>query len=576
MEAWSCTIGAVLLIGLAAQPLYAADVPSLPPWAWAAAYAAIVAIPLGVSWWKALADKKLPTSRNDPPPNHISGWSVISLAFAVSIIVVLATWAATSDATKETINAEWGIGVTFGLAAAFIFAALAPSWDLEVRARGLLTLLGVIVKPFGLLLSFIDSILVYPVACSAGAALRPWYLRYFVLFGVLAPSAYIGFWLTPPWGAIPIAWAFIVAISMSRRWTWVEDDRELAMLNRRFVGAHLRIGFQQDLRDEALLSFMSMFFLVPLALRQAQLAALDYQFELFELDRAGALNIMTWIAFFGSELAKAAPFVDWAEVYHVGGSDDSIVKSAIAQHFVFATRVLVDLVFLAALLQALAISARNAKQRALFYDGTLNRLDPFIEPKEFRKLTCYKNGELVENKPEVDKFPPYDPVRLVELSGRGQREAMRVAAQALRAKQGGADSVALHMKLEERAAQQDAAAIDEVINAIRAAGPERIPYRLNEARKKLNGVRGFADARNKIATLMAEATDNADKTQHLLDFIMTDSLGSARANAIKGLLQAARNNEPGVLSILRERADDRSATNREREAAREVLRRYAS
>jgi len=217
------------------------------------------------------------------------------------------------ETNRETINTDWGERITFALVIAFMLAAVLPALHIGDRASGLINFIGRLIHPFGRALSILDSILVFAVAGAAGVTQRSMFVRYLSLFGTLGACAAMGYWLEPPWGLAPLAWGFLVAIAISRRWAWIETDRELAMLNRRFVGPHLRIGFAQDLRDEALLSFAFLLLLVPLGLRQAQIGAFDAHYELFNVTLEEAENLRTWIGFFGTELAKAVPFVDWAK-----------------------------------------------------------------------------------------------------------------------------------------------------------------------------------------------------------------------------------------------------------------------
>jgi hypothetical protein len=554
---------------------------------WWAAALGLAALPaILAAWIKAILDGRLPARPGGEPRHaHISGWSFLLIALAVSIIIGLATWAATGgEQTKETIDSEWGIVIVFGLALAFTAAAISPGLNLVQRTSGFTRAVGGLIAPFGRLLSIFDSVLVFVVAGSAGATRENTWLRYLMLAAVLIPCGALGYTMEAPWGLIPIGWGFLVAISMSRRWAWIEDDRELAMLNRKFAGSHLRIGFKQDMRDEALLSFMSMFFLIPLALRQAQITALDNTFPLFSVNREDAENLWLWISFFGTELAKAVPFVDWAEIYHVGGSDDNIVQSPAAQHFVFGTRILVDLVFLAALLQALAISARNSKQRELFYGGTLDRLDPFIEPQEFKNLVSRLEGKWQAVEARVKAFPRYDRVRVAELLSDSQQPGyMRVAADALRKEQGGATSTELHAELLDRATKlrdggENVSREDvmQVVLSIRAAGAERDINKLDETRLKLNGVARAIDLRSQIIRLVIDAPNGPARTRALMNALVgpnQDYLGQVRALAIAGLSDAAANDEPGVLAAIRDRATSEAATVREKQEANALLRR---
>jgi hypothetical protein len=477
-------------------------------------------VPFVACWRAAILDGRLPALPvGTPKHDHITGWGFLALACIVGVIVGLATWATSSEIADKRIHADWGVGVVFGLAIAFVFAALTPviaNALAPAQARRLFAFvrpLGWVARPFGTVLSGIDSIMVFAVAGSAGAAQKWLLLRYFLLFGVIIPCAVLGYFLPAPYGLIPIAWGFVVAISMSRRWSWIEDDRELYMLNRKFSGSHLRIGFSQDLRDEALLSFMSMFFLVPLALQQFQAWTSDTATPLFHTTPGASLSLLDWIGYYGTELAKAVPFVDWAEIYQVEGVAPIEARTPMARHAVFATRVLVDLVFLAALLQALSISARNAKQMDLFWAGTLDRLDPFVEPREFRKLLRRTgDGAWEINEDALAKFPKYDGLRLAELSDPSHKP-IDLVARALRRRDGSDDEARFYEQLEERAfaKKKDADAIDEVLTALRMSSTHTQVDELDHVRIELNHKRAMNGVRETIVRMIRAAPNTTER-----------------------------------------------------------------
>lgn len=578
-EALACLASVILLMLLSAAPLYSELLPGWPvPWAWAAMFIGACALAVAASWVKGIFDKRLPARIGGEPRHaHISGWTFVWIVMVASVIVALATWASQSDTNRAVINTDWGVGIMIGLAVAFVAAALAPTVAIADHASGLISFAGRFVRPFGRFLSILDSILVFAIAGGAGATQRSMVIRYVMLLGTLGSCAAMGYWLEPPWGLVPLAWGFLVAIAISRRWAWIETDRELAMLNRRFVGSHLRIGFAQDMRDEALLSFASLLLLAPLALRQAQIAALGADFELFNTDIAAARDLSTWIGFFGAELAKAVPFVDWAEVYDVGGADEGLVRSPIAHHFVFATRILVDLVFLAALLQALSISARNATQRGLFYEGQLDRLDPFLEPREFRKLMRRGDkGALAPDPERVAAFPEYDPIRLSELAGDDDRgRVFRAAVNAVRVHQGGSNVAEFHTELARRLhlPERDKIAILEVVNAIRAAGPVRDIVLLDQLRRELNHVPRLIEVRTELTRLICEAPLSAEKTTALASAIEhdRDSLGPVRLAALSGLAEAAQRGDREAGFVLQRAMTSPGLTKPEQRSVREML-----
>jgi hypothetical protein len=552
--------GAIGLIALTAVVLWRSEIPyPLAELQLAIAFGVLGLIPFLASWRQAIRDTRLPALPNGSPKHqHISGLGVVAFALAVGLIILIAVWAAPGTEGGRGIQASWGVIVVAGLAIFFIVAAFAPNApDTPTSLRAATRLFGVLMSPIGRLFSVLDSMMVFAIAGAAGASRGTWQTRYFLLGATIVSCAILGYFLEPPWGLIPIAWAFVVAISISRRWAWIEDDRELSMLNRRYTGNHIRVGFEQDLRDEALLSFMSMFFLVPLALRQAQMWSEEAGTPLFQLTHS--VTLLDWIGFYGTELAKAVPFVDWAEIYEVAGVAPIEVKTAPARHVVFATRVLVDLVFLAALLQAIGISTRNAKQKELFFkEGVLDRLDPFIEQREFRKLVRRADtGGWEIDTDALHRFPKYDVIRLGELADQDRHPEIYIAARELRRRDGGGDSEDFHDELMRRAIQPrpDGAGIREVLTAIRTAGPTRQPYELSESRKALNSKPSMNELRSEIIRLIAEASDSDERVSAIVSALVgpdRDSVLSVRRPALVALEQALVRQSPEALACVRE------------------------
>lgn len=577
-----CLASVLVLVVLSAGPAYEARLPFHPlGWQWAAAFSLACVSAIVASWFRGMLDGRLPRRLGgEPRHSHISGWTFIWIVIGVVGVVELAQWAATSSANMRAVNRDWGVAVIAGLVVAFVVAAAMPTLDLEQRTAGLVAGIERGVRPFGRILSVIDSILVFAVAGAAGATQTSTTVRYIALFGALSACGTMGYWLQPPWGLVPLAWGVMVAISISRRWAWIEGDRELAMLNRRFVGPHLRIGFTQDLRDEALLSFASLLILAPLMLRQAQIAALGAHIELFNVDLQHAQDLRTWLAFFGTQLAGALPFVQWAGVYDVGGADNAIVSSVASRHVEFAIQCIVNLILLAALLQALAISARNAAQRGLFYEGQLDRLDPFIERREFRKLLRKTETGAWEPDPAlVAAFPHYDPIHLSEFAGAERNPMLRRIANAIRVQQGGANVAEFHTELVRRseASNRDKTALVEVLHAIRAAGPERMLNELNAARKALNNKRSIAGARTLLMQLITEAPVSPARAQALQSALDgdRDNLGPVRIVALRELCDSALRGDSDAVAALREIETSEQLTRAEKRDVRATLKRLA-
>ncbi|MEH6490009.1 hypothetical protein [Hyphomonas oceanitis] len=239
----------------------------------------------------------------------------------------------------------------------------------------------------GYLVSGLDAAMVRLLAPLSGATQGGLMVPQLILLLIMLPLSAMGYALPHPWGLAPIAIASLIIFGLGRRWAWVEDDREKALRIQTTRSDQFRIGFANDLRDEALMGYAWLFVLVPLALRQIQM-----HFDLFEpvdpMILAGAAQstgLIEWLKFFGTELAKGVPIVDWVDIYDVTQEEPFIPKGAAARHIVFISRLLVDVVLIAALLQAFGIMQRNKAQKRLFEAGQIDFFDPFLESHFFRQ-----------------------------------------------------------------------------------------------------------------------------------------------------------------------------------------------
>lgn len=245
----------------------------------------------------------------------------------------------------------------------------------------------------------LDAFLVRIGAVMVGMEHRSMWSRYSVLALTLGCLSVCGWFLPPPFGLVPALIALILALAVSRLWSWVEDDRALAALTGFNRDAPYRTEMREDYRDETLLGFIFVFALMPIIMYQIHhspaFAATD---GIFNVPTDQQHSFIDWIGFFGIELAKAVPIVDWAEIYNIGepGEDPIIsMRGAYSQHAVFLARITVDLVLIAALLQAIGISNRNRQQKRLYnagaipnnrhHPGLIDRLDPFVERAELQR-----------------------------------------------------------------------------------------------------------------------------------------------------------------------------------------------
>jgi hypothetical protein len=512
----------------------------------------IIVQPIAASWLQARLDKKLPVERNgEPNHKHISGLGVLTLVSSIVAIVILGV----VTATQAYFTRDAGLIVVFGLTGAFLLVAVGPNLQAgddvvhSMREEW-------IVKKIGQVLSFFDALLVFAVAGGFGAGQRRFLLRYFILISHVLAAALLGWWLPAPIGLIPLAWGFVCALAIARRWAWVEEDRENAMLNRRFVGSHIKVGFDQDLRDEALLSYASLLFLVPLALRQAHLALHGH---LFVVERTADINdFMVWLTFFGIELSKAVPFIDWAEIYQVHGSaaihvDDTSI--GLGQHVVFATRVLIDLVLLATLVQAISVSQRAAKLKQMFYeDKTLDRLDPFTEEKAFRRLVTRDGDNFHLIDPVPEPFLGYDQGRLEDLAEQHGNDPAGIAATELLEKRQ-SRSPELLLLDEAKRPEPDSDKMLDLIDRIRGIDEPAI-HDLEAAHYFLNASGKLRGVREEIVKLIAQKWRVGKAVSTLSDILTSnnnsvrDSRAEVRLIALSGLQDAAMNGNEEAYKVI--------------------------
>lgn len=338
---------------------------------------------------------------------------------AVSVLALIAGW--------EPVFAR-RIGPRLDRLVAPVFTTRAP-WIRWPRAtvRGLLS---VIWRAPSTLLSALDWLLARPVALLAGVRWAAWvghgwspWLRYATLaFWIGGSITTALFYLHSVPGLLALIPGFLAIFGVVRRWTWVERDRE-AFLIERGGPAHKRVGFEEDLRDEALTAMVFLFVLIPMALREIDQGV----FDAFDLIVDGAplnrpASLIEWIGFFGAELAKAVPFVDWSEVYNVENGSPIKPKDAqgVGPTLVFLLRATLDLLLIAAVLQAVQIAGRLREQGEAFHAGRLDILDPFAEVSALRAVERRISEEAVRRQSDIaNDFPThrsaYDFSRLIEI-----------------------------------------------------------------------------------------------------------------------------------------------------------------
>jgi hypothetical protein len=363
-----------------------------------------------------------------------------------------------------------GVGITFtviGVFAAIVFQdwiSGLPWLKAPVRA------LNGSIRRFAFLstiYNFIDDGLVRIGAHAAGVGHLRWETRYAILGGTLLCLVVMAWFLPEPWGLIPAAVGFVLALSVSRLWSWVEEDRNIASITRFDPSAPIRVGFREDFRDEALLGFIFVFLLIPIAMKQADLGLFSGGLYTADAGNPTKLDPLTWLSFFGLELAKALPIVDWADIYLDHGLAGSLRAETVeARHFTFAARALVDLVLVAALLQAVSVSARNRQQKTLYAAGKIARFDEILEQKELARSVRIGPTDWYNH--PVD-FRHYDEDRLKELYSGSDDEARKGFIKTIFDQAGKHVDPAIRV-LEELAKNQ--APIDELMQTLESVKAE--------------------------------------------------------------------------------------------------------
>ncbi|MEL6316392.1 MAG: hypothetical protein AAFR16_02010, partial [Pseudomonadota bacterium] len=375
------------------------------------------------------------------------------------------------------IPVAWGYWTVLGVALLALTAGFQPlvspplaRWLRGARWRRALAALvawpvGLIAGSLSVAWSLIDWAMAKGVAVAAGATWSDWRLRYGhggAMIGACVAAALAA----PPPIAIPAGLAgVLIILAIARRWSWVEADREVFLAAQRSrapapEGAArpgrrlIRIGFGEDLRDEALCGIVCLFLLAPLLLRQVDIAFDAYDLApaatveptAFQtsgfcraLDRAATPGetegVCDWLGFFGGELAKSVPLVDWSEVFEVQNESPIKATKTEGSALVFLLRLGLDLLLLASLALALRVAGAVATRTRAFSQGVLTTIDPFAERAWFRPVAIDLAAER-DGDPRIAARPAlwrataslahYAPRRLEEIAAGGAGALERV------------------------------------------------------------------------------------------------------------------------------------------------------
>ncbi|WP_148205909.1 MULTISPECIES: hypothetical protein [Hyphomonas] len=413
-------------------------------------------VPLLTSFWLHAKAEEEAFKRSVLRDDAISAPSFWVGAAILGSIIALAGWATKVSGNESAeLASNLTLFVTLGVIALFVAFIFLPhlvryldqAGDKETGADKIATQgLNPIALP-AQAASYLDSVLVRLIAPLTGATQKGRGVPHsFVLLSII-PLTGLGFVLAPPFGLVPIALGMLMVIALGRRWAWIEEDRETASRLLKTESPEIQVGFENDLKDEALLGYASLFLLVPLALHQTY----GWQTTAFEItDASRASNLFfAWLSFFGAELAKAVPFVDWWEIYQVDLSPpiEAAADNPLGKHLTFAARAMVDLVIMAALLQAIGIWQRSRTQRKLYKAGQVDAFDPFLEEQFFQEGMRLTEGnfrptdkfikDVKEHADRAHKFGdlrlPYNERRLTELLEHEDKEVRAGAEWMIRA-----------------------------------------------------------------------------------------------------------------------------------------------
>ena len=500
----------------------------------------------------AIEEFRLPQAFGERPQHsHVSGGAVLLVAVLLTFVVSMLRLVDSIEGDL-VMRGPIGLFMVCAIAIAFIVFILSPrliSLRMVVAAGrifsqftsrrspvgGPLNLLGRVVSVF-------DSWLVHIIAPAVGVSLKKGIDRYGVLTVYLVMCGLLVWYFPAPYGLIPAAMWFMISISVARRWAWIEDDREVTLRRPKHDESELRVGVGEDLRDEALLALLSLILLLPLAMRQIHLGMDE---SLFSIDDPGRFedNLWTWLSFFGLELAKAVPFIDWADIYDVDTQFILSAETMAAHHVVFVARAIIDLVFLSALLQAISISLKLSRHKRMFFNREIDLLDPMVERIEFEKLAFQVDGGWAVRE-DVENFAHYDPVGLARIRARHDRaSAMYAVATAIKSLQYDGVSPASERFLEKACSRTPVA--EEVRLAwIAARRNNETPIEfLIGARSNLNGKTAFNDLRMQIVRELVSKPVSVERNAALRSILMgadQDSIRDIRIMAIRPLKATAQ------------------------------------
>ncbi len=491
--------------------------------------------------------------------------SALIATVIVAAICVLAYWAGlrtNGDGLRNAVGVfiAGGVILLFGVVVLLDWISEFPPVRAASRALRSFS------RMFRWLASFynaVDTVLVRIGAHVAGAEHFNDFARYSVLLATMLSLTAMAWFLPAPLGLAPAIIGFVLALSVSRLWAWVEDDRNMASITKFNPDAPRRVGFREDFRDETITAFIFVLVLIPIAMMQADRAQVFGQ-PLFTGD--GKDNPSVWFGYFGFELAKALPIVDWADIYNLRpGTDLLRPNGATGMHAVFAARSTVDLVLIASLLQAISIANRNRQQIALYAAGHIDRLDELVEKVEMKRALALQDSKA--RTARVD-FRRYNPERLKDVYFGTRDESLQGFIKRIFDQSGRSLDPAIVVLTRIAASHRNEVELHRTFDAVKrehdAEKPKASVGDLVEVMTNLRSASGLRDLKHEIlefAGKIGSPTDIADMTQRIIFGSLRDNFQYTRIAAAKLLIDVApRIDDPSVIAEILELLDkDRRA-----------------
>lgn len=519
---------------------------------------------------EAAANEEVGTKKNNlPRPSHITGLGgtvAILLSLMVALIFFVGEWQPHGlDLPGSVGNGTFvALGTTF--VGVFLSSRIpAPTSLGEALDRLRVWTSGI--QRLGIALSRVDAFLVFGIAPLAGVTLNNPVFRYILLLTQIVCGGLLTWFCPTPFGLLGAFWVFLLVFSVVRRWGWVEHVRAFRLQNSQGIEQR-RIKQIVDLRDEAMVSLMLLVLVMPVAMRQVHLAVpIGHGFVISgnSLD-----DVFSWTGFFGVELLKALPFLDWADIYGARNGANIHTSGALSMHSVFVARMVIDLVFLAALIQLVSISVaieRNKRDFLAKRNGVTS-LDERVERNHLSRLVKIGPDGKFSPTNLIDQYKHYDPLALSRLRLHYRNDARLLAAIREIAKAAGKlVSVPSEELLEE--AYRSAPRADRLMAILQVVETEKdFDFEhLLEARSELNRKGRLENERKYLVQIMVRhfspSIERDQEFAEILSGTNADSLRDVRRLVIDTLVRNAKRNTD-VLKYLRAAAEqDNSKAVRE-------------